>query len=139
MMVQFISLRSVCLIPLSLSLSLHTKNIMICYYIQLIYWLHFYFSFLLLIFFSINLSMCKSVISFVIITFTDCNWDDGSKYRKYWPRTEEHSSIESTSCPGCLLGMLHDTTCQDFIKHYNNYNVIVMYIYLRLLLQFYLA
>lgn len=90
-------------------------------------------------FFSINLSMCKSVISFVIITFTDCNWDDGSKYRKYWPRTEEHSSIESTSCPGCLLGMLHDTTCQDFIKHYNNYNVIVMYIYLRILLQFYLA
>lgn len=62
--------------------------------------------------------MCKSDITLVNITFLDCSWDDGSKYRKYWPRTEEHSSVERTSCPGCSLGMLRDTACQDFIKHY---------------------
>lgn len=78
--------------------------------------------------------MCKSVISFVIIIFIDCNWDDGFKYRKYWLRIEEYSSIESFFCFGCLLGMFYDIICYDFIKYYNNYNVIVMYIYLRFFL-----
>lgn len=55
--------------------------------------------------------MCKSVMSFVIIIFIDCNWDDGFKYRKYWLRIEEYSSIESIFCFGCLLGMFYDIIC----------------------------